>query len=66
MAGDDAIHFFLHQDCLIRVIGGETFHVIATNPPQMPTPPAREWDDVQSRADNSGPDGWGRPGSDYP
>ncbi len=58
MAGDDAIHFFLHQDCLIRVIGGEAFDVIATNPPQMPIPPTREWDDAQSRADNSGPDGW--------
>jgi len=37
---------------------GETFDVIATNPPQLPTPPDREWNDPQSRADNGGPDGW--------
>lgn len=66
MAGDDAIHFSLRQDRRICVIRGESFHVIATNPPQMPTPPARPWDDVQCRAGNSGPDGWGRLGSRYP
>lgn len=37
---------------------GETFDLIAANPPQMPTPPDREWDDDQARTDNGGPDGW--------
>lgn len=36
----------------------ETYDVIATNPPQMPTPPDREWGDAQSRTDNGGVDGW--------
>lgn len=57
MAGDDASHYFLSQDCLIRVT--------ATNRPHVPTSPAREWSGDQAWADSSGPDGWGRPGSDY-
>jgi methylase of polypeptide subunit release factors len=32
--------------------------LIATNPPQTPNPPDREWDDAQSLMDNGGPDGW--------
>jgi release factor glutamine methyltransferase len=36
----------------------EAFDVIASNPPQLPTPPDREWNDPQSRMDNGGPDGW--------
>lgn len=44
---------------LFAPVAGETFDVIATNPPQMPTPPDREWDDALSRTDNGGPDGWG-------
>ncbi len=43
---------------LFAPVNGETFDLIATNPPQIPTPPDREWEDVQSRADNGGPDGW--------
>lgn len=43
---------------LFEPVGGETFDVIAANPPQMPTPPDREWSDPQSRMDNGGPDGW--------
>ncbi len=43
---------------LFAPVLGEAFDLIATNPPQMPTPPDREWDDAQSRADNGGPDGW--------
>jgi release factor glutamine methyltransferase len=43
---------------LFEPVTAETFDVIATNPPQMPTPPEREWSDVQSRMDNGGPDGW--------
>jgi len=39
-------------------VGERAFDLIATNPPQMPTPPEREWGDAQSRADNGGPDGW--------
>ena len=43
---------------LFAPVNGEAFDLIATNPPQMPTPPDREWNDAQSRADNGGPDGW--------
>jgi len=43
---------------LFEPVRGETFDVIAANPPQMPTPPDREWGDPQSRMDNGGPDGW--------
>lgn len=43
---------------LFAAVNGEAFDVIATNPPQMPTPPDREWHDAQSRVDNGGPDGW--------
>jgi len=43
---------------LFGPVSGETFDVIATNPPQLPTPPDREWSDPQSRMDNGGPDGW--------
>jgi release factor glutamine methyltransferase len=43
---------------LFAPVAGETFDLIAANPPQMPTPPGREWDDALSRTDNGGPDGW--------
>ena len=43
---------------LFAPVSDETFDVIATNPPQMPTPPDREWADPQSLMDNGGPDGW--------
>jgi release factor glutamine methyltransferase len=43
---------------LYAPVAGEAFDVIASNPPQMPTPPEREWNDPQSRIDNGGPDGW--------
>jgi release factor glutamine methyltransferase len=43
---------------LFDPVGTATFDVIAANPPQMPTPPDREWSDPQSRMDNGGPDGW--------
>ena len=43
---------------LFEPVTAETFDVIATNPPQLPTPPDREWHDAQSRMDNGGPDGW--------
>jgi release factor glutamine methyltransferase len=43
---------------LFAVVNGEAFDLIASNPPQMPTPSDREWEDAQSRADNGGPDGW--------
>jgi release factor glutamine methyltransferase len=43
---------------LFAPVSGQTFDLIAANPPQMPTPPDREWEDTQSRADNGGPDGW--------
>lgn len=43
---------------LFSPVRGETFDVIVTNPPQMPTPPDREWSDALSRTDNGGPDGW--------
>jgi release factor glutamine methyltransferase len=43
---------------LYAPVRGETFDLIAANPPQTPTPPDREWDDAQSLMDNGGPDGW--------
>jgi release factor glutamine methyltransferase len=39
-------------------VAGERFDLIVSNPPQMPTPPARERDDAAAAADNGGPDGW--------
>lgn len=44
-------------DCYAPVTG-ERFDLIATNPPQMPTPPGRERDDPVAAADNGGLDGW--------
>ena len=44
-------------DCYVPV-AGERFGLIATNPPQMPTPPGRERDDPAAAADNGGLDGW--------
>ncbi len=43
---------------LFDPVSADAFDVIAANPPQMPTPPDREWSDPQSRMDNGGPDGW--------
>jgi release factor glutamine methyltransferase len=43
---------------LFEPVRGETFDVIATNPPQLPTPPDREWNDPRSGIDNGGSDGW--------
>jgi release factor glutamine methyltransferase len=39
-------------------VGSERFHLVCTNPPQMPTPPGRDRDDAEAAADNGGPDGW--------
>ena len=39
-------------------VAGERFDLIATNPPQMPTPPGRERADATAAADNGGVDGW--------
>jgi methylase of polypeptide subunit release factors len=39
-------------------VAGQRFDLIATNPPQMPTPPGRERDDAVAAADNGGLDGW--------
>ena len=39
-------------------VRGLTFDLIATSPPQMPTPPGRERRDAAAAADNGGPDGW--------
>jgi release factor glutamine methyltransferase len=39
-------------------VEGLAFDVIATSPPQMPTPPERERGDATAAADNGGPDGW--------
>ena len=44
-------------DCYAPV-AGERFDLICSNPPQMPTPPARERDDAAAAADNGGRDGW--------
>jgi len=37
---------------------GRSFDLVAANLSQMPTPPGREWADLQSLTDNGGPDGW--------
>jgi release factor glutamine methyltransferase len=39
-------------------VRGETFDLIVSGPPQMPTPPDRARDDWMALADNGGPDGW--------
>lgn len=39
-------------------VASERFDVIGSNPPQMPTPPARERADAAAAADNGGRDGW--------
>ena len=39
-------------------VGDERFDLIASNPPQMPTPPGRERADATAAADNGGVDGW--------
>jgi release factor glutamine methyltransferase len=44
-------------DCYAPVTG-ERFDLIATNPPQMPTPPGRDREDAEAAADNGGRDGW--------
>ncbi len=43
---------------LYAPIAGETFDLVVSNPPQMPTPAEHGWEDDQSRADNGGVDGW--------
>ena len=43
---------------LFEPVGDDAFDVIAANPPEMPTPPDRAWDDPLSRTDNGGVDGW--------
>jgi len=43
---------------LFAPVVGETFDLIMTNPPQMPTPQDREVDGNEAAADNGGPDGW--------
>lgn len=44
-------------DCY-EPVRGETFDLICTNPPQMPTPPGKERNDPVAAADNGGLDGW--------
>jgi release factor glutamine methyltransferase len=39
-------------------VAAERFDLVCTNPPQMPTPPARERTDATAAADNGGVDGW--------
>jgi release factor glutamine methyltransferase len=43
---------------LYAPVAGETFDLICTNAPQMPTPPGRERADAAAAADNGGVDGW--------
>lgn len=43
---------------LFAPVAGETFDLILTNPPQMPTPPDREGGGDEASADDGGPDGW--------
>jgi len=42
---------------LFAPVAGETFDLVLTNPPQMPTPPGREAGGDEA-ADDGGPDGW--------
>jgi len=44
-------------DCYSPV-AGERFDLVASNPPQMPTPPGRGRSDAEAAADNGGLDGW--------
>ena len=44
-------------DCYAPV-AGERFDLVASNPPQMPTPPGRGRSDADAAADNGGLDGW--------
>jgi release factor glutamine methyltransferase len=39
-------------------VAGERFDLVASNPPQMPTPSGRERADATAAADNGGLDGW--------
>jgi len=43
---------------LFTPVAGETFDLILTNPPQMPTPPDRDTGGEEAAADDGGPDGW--------
>jgi hypothetical protein len=44
-------------DCF-EPVRGQSFDLICTSPPQMPTPPGREREDPAAAADNGGVDGW--------
>jgi len=44
-------------DCF-EPVHGQSFDLICTSPPQMPTPPGREREDPAAAADNGGVDGW--------
>jgi release factor glutamine methyltransferase len=46
-----------HGD-LFAPVTGETFNLIACNPPQMPTPVDRIWDDLPALINDGGRDGW--------
>jgi len=46
------------QGDLFFPVAGERFALIAANPPQMPTPPDRDWPDDISQMHDGGPDGW--------
>lgn len=43
---------------LFAPVAGETFDLIVTNPPQMPTPQDRKAAGDEATADDAGPDGW--------
>ena len=43
---------------LFAPVAGETFDLVLTNPPQMPTPPGREAGGDEAMADDGGHDGW--------
>jgi release factor glutamine methyltransferase len=43
---------------LFAPVAAQSFDLIASNPPQMPTPSDREWDDAHSRLNDGGPEGW--------
>lgn len=43
---------------LFSPVAGEAFDLIAVNPPQMPTPVDRIWDDLPALINDGGRDGW--------
>jgi hypothetical protein len=72
MSADQASRLILYQDCTIRVSSllsvpvDKSLVLAAVFPSRRgrcfkPTPPGRQWEVGQSRADSGAPDGWAVP-----